>query len=60
MKSRLYGINFAPELTGMGNYTGELAANPALRQRLGAAGFAHALAHLDQAIWLCLQWRLAV
>jgi colanic acid biosynthesis glycosyl transferase WcaI len=25
-----------------------LAANPALRQRLGAAGFAYALAHLDR------------
>jgi glycosyltransferase involved in cell wall biosynthesis len=26
MKIRLYGINFAPELTGIGKYTGELAA----------------------------------
>jgi hypothetical protein len=26
MKILLYGINFAPELTGIGKYTGELAA----------------------------------
>ena len=26
MKILLYGINFAPELTGIGEYTGELAA----------------------------------
>jgi colanic acid biosynthesis glycosyl transferase WcaI len=26
MKILLYGINFAPELTGVGKYTGELAA----------------------------------
>jgi colanic acid biosynthesis glycosyl transferase WcaI len=26
MKILLYGINFAPELTGIGKYTGELTA----------------------------------
>ena len=26
MEILLYGINFAPELTGIGKYTGELAA----------------------------------
>ena len=26
MKILLYGINFSPELTGIGKYTGELAA----------------------------------
>ncbi|EKD96978.1 MAG: hypothetical protein ACD_23C01156G0001 [uncultured bacterium] len=26
MKILLYGINFAPELTGIGKYTGEMAA----------------------------------
>jgi colanic acid biosynthesis glycosyl transferase WcaI len=26
MKIRLYGLNFAPELTGIGKYTGEMAA----------------------------------
>lgn len=31
MKILLYGINFAPELTGIGKYTGELAARTVLR-----------------------------
>jgi hypothetical protein len=30
------------------HHTPTLAANPALRQRLGAAGYAYALAHLDR------------